>query len=705
MKTPARSLVVLLFLAFFAALSASPGAVLIVTNTQDAGTGSLRDTVSIAATGDTIEFNIPTSDPGYNSATGIFTITLTSSEIVLDKDLNLAAPPRNIAISGNQASRIFNITAGTVTLSDLSLIDGQVRGAYAPSPMESGSAGMGGAVLNQGTLTITRCHFNNNNAVGGGGAGGLASASGGGDGMGGAIANQNFLALVACTFASNSAQGGAGGVAYNSVGTLLQATGGMGTGGAIYNTAAGFLSLTNCTITGNSTVGLNAYLTTIANAGAPAQGGAISNFGGLTMVHCTVANNLSQGGASSPGVFLVQANGGFSNGGGIFSAFGSASVIRDSILAPNNAVGGLSAGPPAVDGIAAGPDVSGDITSEGHNLLGRSDGCTGFIGDDLQGGTTDDTRLDPMLGDLANNGGPTETLALLPGSPAIDHGDLTGPDRDQRYFLRNGPPDIGAYEFDGTQPVMLANISTRLQIGTGANAMIGGFIVTGTESKTVMVRGIGPSLSVAGALADPIIELHGPSGVLLVSNDDWGSAVTSQEILGSGLAPTNALESAWWGSLDPGAYSVVVRGKSDSTGVALFEVYDLDQTVDSKLANVSTRGFVDTGNNVMIGGTIIVGSAPRVLLRAIGPSLSGNGVPSALGNPTLELYDASGQLIAMNDDWRTDHEQEIIATGIPPSDDLESAIVSDLAPGPYTAVVRGKNDATGVALIEVYDLN
>ena len=166
------------------------------------------------------------------------------------------------------------------------------------------------------------------------------------------------------------------------------------------------------------------------------------------------------------------------------------------------------------------------------------------------------------------------------------------------------------------------------------------------------------------------------------------------------------MESALWGILDPGAYTVVVRGNNEATGIGLFEVYDLDQTSDSKLANISTRGFVETGDNVLIGGTIITGNAPtRVLFRAIGPSLTDFGVPNALGDPTLELYDGNGQLIAGNDNWRDTQEAEIIATGIPPSNDLESAIVGNFTAGNYTAIVRGTDNTTGIAVVEVYNLN
>ena len=706
MRTPGGLVVGILLLTLIAASPKAQGTVLIVTNTRDTGIGSLRNTVAEAVAGDTVEFDIPTSDPGYDSTTGVSTIFLTSGEIVIDKNLNIAAARRNIAISGNHASRIFDVTMGIVAISDLWLINGKAHGAF--NVVGAGDPGMGGAILNQGTLTMTRCTIRGNMAVGAGGSGNLSGPGPGGDGQGGAIFNQNSLTLVACTLADNSALGGPGGaVEYFPCYCWGVAMGGMGSGGAIYNAPYSPLWLSNCTITANNARGADARTFTDfypATHGAAAQGGGIANLGYLTIVHCTVANNAAVGGASSPGHFGTF-DGGASSGGGLYCAPDSVTGIRDVILAPNRAVGGAPSGPPAVAGATTGPDMNGTVVSEGHNLLGRSDGTDGFRTDDQLGGTSDDTRLDPMLGDLADNGGPTQTLTLLPGSPAIDQGALPGEDRDQRYFVRAGPPDVGGFEYQGTQPVMLANISTRLRIGTGDNTMVGGFIITGNQPKTVIVRGIGPSLGIAGALADPIIEVHGPSGEVLAQNDNWPNATTSQEIVGSGLSPANHLESALWETLNPGAYSVIVRGKNDSTGIALFEVYDLEQTADSKLGNVSTRGFVEIGDNVMIGGTIIEGSSPRILFRAIGPSLAGFGVPDVLGDPTLELYDANGQVIAVNDNWRDDQEEEIMATGIPPSNDLESAIVKDLLPGSYTAVVRGRNYTAGVALIEVYALN
>ena len=273
------------------------------------------------------------------------------------------------------------------------------------------------------------------------------------------------------------------------------------------------------------------------------------------------------------------------------------------------------------------------------------------------------------------------------------------------------PSDPTSLTVNGAAPLgsgQLLNIATRMRVQTGDNALIGGFIITGTQPKTVIVRGIGPSLPLLGALADPMIEVHGSSGELLATNDNWNDATTRQQIIDSGLAPTNNLESALWGIINPGAYTVVLRGTNNTTGVGLFEVYDLDQTVDSKLANVSTRGFVDTGDNVMIGGIIVgpTGSTnSNILVRAIGPSLSNFGIPNPLADPMLELHNGDGGLIASNDNWRDSQPEDIQSTGIPPNNDQESAILSTLSPGLYTAIVRGKNNSTGVGLVEAYSLD
>jgi Kelch motif len=255
-------------------------------------------------------------------------------------------------------------------------------------------------------------------------------------------------------------------------------------------------------------------------------------------------------------------------------------------------------------------------------------------------------------------------------------------------------------------PTILANISTRLRVETGDNVLIGGFIVTGTQLKRVIVRAIGPSLPFTGTLADPTLELRNSSGALIASNDNWRSNQEA-EIIATGIPPSNDLESAIVATLpaNSSAYTAIVRGVNNGTGIGVVEAYDLDRTVNSKLANISTRGFVSTGDNVMIGGTIIIGSSPtRVLFRAIGPSLTNFGVPNALQDPTIELRDGNGVLLLANNNWRDMQESEIIATGLAPSNDLESAIVMTLSPSAYTAIVRGNGNTTGVALVEAYQL-
>ena len=249
----------------------------------------------------------------------------------------------------------------------------------------------------------------------------------------------------------------------------------------------------------------------------------------------------------------------------------------------------------------------------------------------------------------------------------------------------------------------LANISTRLAVGTNDNVLIAGFIITGTQPKKIIVRGLGPTLPVIENLADPTLELYDSSGGRAAENENWRDA-QQDDLKTSGIPPRNDYESAIVLSLEPGAYTAVLAGKGATTGVGLVEVYDLDLAADSKLANISTRGVVGENDDVLIGGTIVLGAgSTEVLFRALGPSLPN--VTNALQNPTLELYDSDGSLIATNDDWRDSQDGAIQATTIPPPDSREAAILHQLVPGAYTAIVRGKDNTTGVALVEAYQLN
>ena len=266
-------------------------------------------------------------------------------------------------------------------------------------------------------------------------------------------------------------------------------------------------------------------------------------------------------------------------------------------------------------------------------------------------------------------------------------------------YLPTGWNDVYVVTIKG----VFANISTRLKVGTGDNALIGGFIVTGTGKKRVLLRALGPSIPLGGTLADPRLELYNGAGQLVASNDNWKDAPNKQEIIDSSIPPTADAESAILTTVAPGNYTAVVSGTGGSTGVALIEVYDLESGGDSSLANISTRGFVEPGNNVLIGGIIFAGQLPRkIIVRAIGPSL---GRPDALSDPRLELRNANGGLVAENNNWRTSQESEIIGTTIPPANDLESAVVATLPPAAYTAIVQGVGNATGIALVEAYALD
>jgi uncharacterized protein GlcG (DUF336 family) len=254
----------------------------------------------------------------------------------------------------------------------------------------------------------------------------------------------------------------------------------------------------------------------------------------------------------------------------------------------------------------------------------------------------------------------------------------------------------------------LANISTRVSTGTGDNQLIGGFIITGTEPKKVIVRAIGPSLSQFGidsALADPTLELHDQTGAVVATNDNWNESQQA-EIEATGIPPVNELESAIVRILAPGAYTAVVGGKDGAQGTAVVEVYDLSPASNSTLANISTRGAVGGASDVMIGGFIIGGEtgSTRVLVRSVAPSLAAFGITNAMPDPTMDLRDVNGTLIASNDNWKDGPQTEIEATSLAPSDDLEAAIITTLPSGTYTAVIREKNGGSGIGLFEVYNV-
>jgi hypothetical protein len=244
--------------------------------------------------------------------------------------------------------------------------------------------------------------------------------------------------------------------------------------------------------------------------------------------------------------------------------------------------------------------------------------------------------------------------------------------------------------------------------------MIGGFIITGNAPKPVVMRGIGPSLTSAGipaasVLNDPVIELHGASGALIISNDNWKDSPQRAQIEGTIFQPTDDREAVILATLPPAAYTVVLKGAGNTSGVGLIEVYDNNSAIDSELANISTRGFVQIGNEVMIGGFVLGGNTnpTNIAVRAIGPSLGSFGLINLLADPTLELHNADGTIMVANDNWQDDPASAALLTanGLGLSDPKESGIFTALAPpGQFTAIVAGKNGGVGIALVEIYNL-
>jgi hypothetical protein len=674
---------------------------IVVTTTADSGAGSLRTAI---AGGTTITF-----DPGvFSVASTPHVITLLSALPDLGSQTVISGPGSKVltvqrsTASGTPNFRVFNISDSTssITILGLTISNGLLQGAnFGPGIQNVGtltlndvvvtgcmSSGAGGGITNYGSLTLTSSVVSSNHTLD----------------RGGGIYNSSSLVLKNSSVSGNQAGIDGGGI-FNIQGTVSMnnstisgnaASGSSGnTAGAAIHNESGTLSATGCTISENSGTASSSSIV-------------YASLGSLSLANCTISDNsvtsgdtILAGGPSGTIIGLFNDT--------IAGNFASNSVHSDgsSKISFNNTIFADS-----------GPTFSstngGTFSPTGYNLSTHNDKT-------VLNQTSDLNSSDPKLGPLQDNGGPTFTRALLPGSMAIDKGDSIFA-IDQRGAPRpvddpnstnagngNNPTDIGAFEFQGTPPVVLANISGRLPVGTGDNALFAGFIVTGYQPKRVIMRAIGPSLGVAGGLADPTLELRDGSGALLQSNDNWKDSPNKQAIIDSTIAPTNDLESAIVATLPASklgtSYTAIVRGSGNATGIGVVEVYDLDRSLDSKLANISNRGFVQTGDNVLFAGNIVVGQTPqKVIIRALGPS---TGVPGAMADPTLELHDANGSLLEANDNWvDSPNKQAIIDSTIPPSNNLESAIVRTLSPANYTAIVRGANNTTGIAVVEVYAL-
>jgi sugar lactone lactonase YvrE len=280
-----------------------------------------------------------------------------------------------------------------------------------------------------------------------------------------------------------------------------------------------------------------------------------------------------------------------------------------------------------------------------------------------------------------------------------------------RSTFASGLNNPGNLLFEPVRPSAnnLLNLSTRAFVGTNTGVLIGGLILQGTAPATLVLRAIGPSLTpfgINGALADPSLELHDSSGALLASNDNWQTGPDASAIQRVGLVPNDANESALRATVPAGAYTVIISGVNQSSGIGVVEIYDLHQTT-TRAGNIATRGTVLSGENVMIAGCIIGGSASKTLVvRAIGPSLFNFGVPDALGNPHLGFFNANGVLVSSNEDWQQGPDATAIQNlNLAPGSPLEAAVLVTLTPGAYTGIESPAAQDSGVGLIEIYDVS
>ena len=649
-----------------------------VTNTNDSGAGSLRQAIMDAnahSGPDMISFNIPgAAVRTIIPATELPPIT---SPVTIDGYTQAGSSPNTLAV-GNNAVLLIELSGAVV---------GHTGNGLTFAPAAIGST-LRGLVINHGWDAAVLVQTNN-------------------------------MVVEGCFLGTNAAGTMAMG---NGIGVSLQGSS---------NTIGGTTTTARNIISGNTRHG-------------------VSLGGGATVAQ----NNLVQGNFIGTDVTGTQLRG---NGGdGVFA-----------ISATNNMIGGtiFSAGTPPANLIAgnAGSGVGAATGVTGLSIKGNSIHSNGGLGIDLN--RDGPTVNDIIEGDADTGPNLLQNYPILTvfaafntqvhfnfrfksrpnttyhiecfsndahdptgfgeGQVWIKSFDITTPANGRlglgssfptTFLVKNltftaTDPDGNTSEFS-PEPGQFLNIATRLRVQTGDNVLIGGFIISGTEPKKVMVRGIGPSLAnfgISDPLANPTLEVH-DSASTLATNDDWklrpdGSSQQA-EIEATMLAPTNDLESAIVRTLPGGnaGYTAVLRGRENGTGIGVVEVYDLDVGADSRLVNISTRGLVESGDNVLIGGIIASKGMTKVVVRAIGPTLANFGITNPLLDPTLELFDDSGTSVAINDDWQTSQKSEIEEALLTPNDARESAILGALRPGNYTAVVRGKNGATGIAVVEAYNI-
>ena len=557
---------------------------------------------------------------------------------------------------------LYAASGGSLTITNSDLHDNTV-GIF------DGTQG-GGAIYNLGTLIIDAVQLHDNHA----------------DGLGGAIDNAftGSMQVRNSVLRHNSASGG------GAIGT--SGSGSVSTTTLFDNSSDTYGGAIDAGDESDTSKALTVTASTLYGNSAAISGGAIESEMKLTLTNVTITANSAPQAINHYGRALTVTNATITQntGAGI-------SLHGNPILTMTNTV--LASHP--------GGNCTATVPSGGFNLADDTS-CGLTNTGDRQG-----PAFNPKLGLLQNNGGPTLTQLPGPGSPAIDNGTgLNAPSTDQRAVMRpkGAAVDIGAVEVAPADTRNLANISTRMSVQGGNNVLIAGFIVAGSNQKTVIVRGLGPSLAqfFSGTLSDPTLELHSGNSTL-ETNDNWqDNSAEAAQISANGFALADPRESGIFTSLPPGQFTAILAGKNGGTGIGLVELYDLNQSVTSELANISTRGFVLTNNNVMIGGFILSGNAnTRIVVRGIGPSLAQFGLNPVLADPTLELHDNNGGIIATNDNWQDDPNQaaQLNANGFAPSDPKEAGIFISMPPGQFTAILAGKNGGTGIGLVEIFNVH
>ena len=700
------------------------GPIRTVTTTADSGAGSLRDAIAAASDGETIQFA---------GALNGQTIMLTSAELLIDKSITISGPgPSQLTVQRSIAGstpefRIFHLTPGhVVSIAGLIISNGVALQGTTP-------ANRGGGIFNDhSVLTVTDCSLNGN-----------SSRSGGGVFSNGEFSGSATLTINNSTLGGNSADFGAGvfnsAAASSGSATLVIAHSTLrdnlaaNSGGGIFNEGDnggnGILTLTNSTLSGNTAaisggalhndgfagtaVAMISHSTLGGNtAGSSSTAGTITNQDGTVEIGDTILKAAAGANLGVVGGSTITSHG-FNlcsdNGGGFLTGAGD-QLNTDPLLGTLQSNGGptlthaLLFGSPAVD--AGNPSFTPppDFDQRGLGFPRVLNGRINIGSVEMQPTAPTPTPAPPTPTATAT---PTATPNPPTPTPTSTPTATANPTATASPTASPTPTATPSMS-----PAQALNISTRLRVETGNNLAIGGFIITGSGPKKVAIRGIGPSLANFGlsdVLADPTLELRDNAGALVAQNDNWqDNSFQAAQLDALNLAPSHPNESGIVAILQPGAYTALLAGKNQTSGVALVEIYDADASAPSQLANISTRGFVRTGDNVIIGGFILGNSGPsaNVAIRALGPTLAQFGLNNVLADPTLELRDSNGSLLIANDNWEDDSVSaaQLTARGLAPSQAAEAAIFAALPPGGFTAVVAGKDGTTGLGLIEVYSV-